>query len=385
MLCVIGAYWQPLPWLSAQSLAIIAVGTLALALHALGLQFANARQAPLMYTSISLTRGIAGLFVAVLLINQGLAGEGAALAFALGAAVSVIFFGWQMRRFACGGDAGLRRNMVTYGLPLGLTYLATMILDLSGRFIIGIRLGEEPVGPYAAGYDLVQQTVGAATNAIFLAAFPAVVRTWEESGAASARLALSRVLGFLLFLSPLLLMPFLALPQEISNVMFGPSMRDAAAVVMPWIALAILAGSFKSYYFDLAFQLTKRTSVQLYITFFMASLNVGVTLLLLPEFGIQGAAMAAAISFLVGAGLSWWCGREHALYDLKASQILAAGLVLTAVVFIARLVARNVDDDLQAVLAAGVVTTAVFVPLALVVNLGGIREQAFAYLNRRVS
>lgn len=384
-LCAVAAFMQPAPWVTPLSSAIVALGAVALALHALGLQFANARQAPILYGSISLTRAVIGLLLAIFLIDRGFAGEGTAFGFSLAAALSFGFLAWSLRNLRFPSDLALRREMTTYGLPLGVAFLATMTLDFSGRFIIGFVLGEASVAPYAVGYDLVQQIVGAVTNAVFLAAFPAVVRHWEQTDRDAASMALNRVLQFLLILTPLLMMPFLAIPKEIAQVMFGAPMRDTASSVMPWIAAGILIGAFKSYYLDVVFQLAKNTRAQLYITVIMASINILLTLFLLPRVGVEGAAMATTAAFASGAAISWWWGRRERLYRLDIAQLSITVMITLLVVTVGRVAAQTTGGGWSAVLAAGVAAGVTFVFAALLFNLGGVRGHAAVLLSRRAS
>jgi O-antigen/teichoic acid export membrane protein len=380
LLCFAAVHLQMLPWVTPFSTGVVALGAVALALHALGLQFANARQAPLMYGSISLIRAALGLFAAVFFINKGLSGEGAALGFAISAALSVGVLLWSLRKLTFSRDDSLRREMIQYGLPLGIAFLATMTLDFSGRFIIGFVLGEASVAPYALGYDLVQQIVGAATNAVFLAAFPSVVRQWEQSGSAAARSALQKVLQVMLILTPLLMMPFLAVPRELSEMMFGSQMPEIASAVMPWIATAIMIGAFKSYYLDVAFQLVKDSRTQLYITVVMAGINVVFTLLLLPRVGVVGAAMATTAAFATGAALSWWWGRRQGLYRLDAWQLSIAVMITIIVVVVGRWAAQTTVGGWAAILVASAAAGVAFVTTALLFDLGGVRGYAMSRL-----
>lgn len=321
-LTAIFAAWSPIPAIKPVLALAIGTGAIALGLHSLGLQVANARGQPISFGLLTASRGALALAVAVAFVQAGFGGFGAVFGFALASVVSVLIFGARRRTKVKHNSSALRRQMVVYGLPLTLTYLATMVLDVSDRFLIGWWLGTPAVAGYAAAYDLTQQVVGAAMNVLFLATYPRITAAWEAGGAPAAREAMRPLSRAILLGAPLVTGIFIGLAPEISRIVFGTAIRADAAQIMPWVAFAIAVGCIKSYYLDIAFQLAKVTHMQLRITAVMAVLNVVLNLFLLPHFGILGAAMATATSFTFGAILSWWFGRRLGIYPSGANDAL---------------------------------------------------------------
>lgn len=291
---------------------IITLGALGMGAYNLNLQIHNARSSPLQYGMLATSRAA---FVLALSASAALAGfgaNGALLGVGIGATISVYLFRNRWENLPSGHEQNknIRPQIIRYGTPLALTYAATMVIDVSDRFLIGWLYGPSSVGGYSASYDLTQQTVGVMLNVFFLSAFPKIVNTWESNGPKATSQSVRPLAHILLFLAGLSVGLFIGLAEEIVTFTIGPELRKDAILVMPWVAAAIAVGCIKGYLFDIPLQLEKRTGTLVKITLTMAIINLALNLLLLPKIGILGSAMSAAIAFSAGAGLSYLAGRS---------------------------------------------------------------------------
>lgn len=339
----------PLAGLPVAAGLMIGFGAAALGLHNLHLQIANSRGQPLRYGLITAMRAALALGLATVLILAGLGATGALVAFAIGCLLAVALFGTRWRAASVGDRKAVVRQLLTFGLPLSLASLSTMVLDTTDRFLIALWHGSAAVAGYAASYDLTQQTVGVALNVFFMAAYPRVTAAWEAGGADAAHATMVPLGRALLLAGPLLVALFTGFAPEIAALMFGSGIRADAGHVMPWIALAISIGCVKTYFLDVAFHLTRSVAILLRIALAMAAFSVALNLALIPSLGYLGAALAAVAAFTLGAALSWWFGRASGLYPHFAREALKAGLACAATVVVLRF----------------------FVPATLVENIGG--------------
>lgn len=326
------ALWQPLRAATPAFILAVGAGVVAMGAYSLRLQLANAQGQPMRYGLLTASRGALALVLAVLFTQLGFGGIGAVFGAVIACAICVLLFGAQVPSGATRSSPELRRQMVVYGLPLTVTYLATMVLDFADRFMIGWLLGASAVAAYAAAYDLPQQVVGAIMNVLFLAAYPRVTAAWEAGGASAALQAMRPLSRAMLLVAPLVTGIFIGWAPEISRAVFGASLRDEAIQVMPWVAFALGVGCFKSFYLDVAFQLAKVLHVQLRITAAMAVLNIALNLLLIPRYGVVGAAISTAVAFSAGAVMSWFLGRSLGVYPSGLREALSMLLVLGLVV-----------------------------------------------------
>lgn len=374
VLTVIYAAWSPTPAITPILALTIGGGAIAMGLYSLSLQVANARGLPLSYGLLTASRGAFALAAAVTFVVTGFGGTGAVLGVALACVLSVAFFGARRQTRVRHNTPELRRQMIVYGLPLTLTYFATMVLDVSDRFMIGWWLGAPAVAGYAAAYDLTQQLVGAIMNVLFLAAYPRVVSAWEAGGATAASQAMLPLSRAMLLGAPLVTGIFIGWASDISQIVFGISVRSDAAQIMPWVAFAIAVGCLKSYFLDIAFQLAKVTQMQVRITVVMAVLNVMLNLLLMPNFGVVGAAIATAAAFSVGAILSWWFGRRLGIYPARARDVISMFFTLLAIVMAMYISPKSSYGDIFNAVLRLLVGLAAYVTIISITDLAGARS-----------
>src|SRR6202012_3988054 len=93
-----------------------------------------------------------------------------------------------------------------------------------------------------------------------------------------------------------------------------------------------------TYYFHTAFTLSRRTGLLLAPMAVPALANVGLCLVLIPRFGLQGAMWATLASYAIGALASFTLGRRAIAlpvpWDVLAKALLASAAMAVAVVAI---------------------------------------------------
>lgn len=374
------AAWTPTPAVTPLLALVIGTGAIAMGFHTLAIQVANARDEPFRFGLLTASRGVLVLIGTVAFVRAGFGGVGAVLGVALANLLSVIFFAVRRQSKAPSNSPDLRRQLIAYGLPLTLTYLATVILDVSDRFLIAMWMGTSAVAGYAASYDLTQQTAGALLNVLFLVSYPKITRAWEEGRAPAARKAMLPLSRSMLIGVPLVVGIFIGLAPQISQLFFGEALRPEAANVMPWVAFAIGLSCLKSFFLDIAFQLAKETHMQLRITVAMAALNVVLNLLLMPKFGVVGAAMSTVAAFLSGAVMSWWYGRRIGVYPTVKGEVISMAFVLGALVFGTRIVPVIEGNDFLVGSVRLISGMFFFTSAVMITNLSSARSTLFNWL-----
>ncbi len=299
-------------------LGILFLITVALGLYTLALQVANAQSAPVRYGMLSWAKGGGSVLAGFILIHYEISERGALLGYLAGLSFAVLAFASKLGMTVKleSVDKRLAEKMFSYGLPLTLNSLAILIVDVADRLMIGKLLGAAHVAPYAVAYDLVQQSVGPVMNVLFLAAFPMIVKAFEGEGAEQTRIRLHTLGSRLIALGLPFAVGVSVLASDIVEIIFGNDYRQDAGVIMPWLAAAIFVGAFKSYFFDVVFQLRCASKYQGYIAILMAAVNILLNLLLLPYYGVIAAAWATLTAFSVGALASWIVGKS--MFSLPA-------------------------------------------------------------------
>ena len=106
----------------------------------------------------------------------------------------------------------------------------------------------------------------------------------------------------------------------------------------------------------------------------MAVINVILNIVLLPYFGVVGAAVATVIAFSIGAVLSWWNGRKLNIYSARLIDGIKMAIVLFIVAismrFIPELSLNNISKAIFT-LAIGFISYVIAIYLT---DLGDIRS-----------
>jgi O-antigen/teichoic acid export membrane protein len=79
--------------------------------------------------------------------------------------------------------------------------------------------------------------------------------------------------------------------------------------LLPVVAVAAALFGLKAFHFDIAFHLERNSTPLVASSAVAAVLNVALTVLAIPRFGILGAAYATVVAFSVALILSAWWGR----------------------------------------------------------------------------
>jgi len=322
-------------------IALVMALTWAQAWFDLNLQLVASRLEPHRYGFLSVAKATLALGLGTLLVVFGLKAHGPLLGLLvgiLGATLMLAWRAWRGARIAL-ADAGLFRDLWKYGLPLSIMSLLAFVVSSSDRFLLAWIMDKNAAGLYSAGYDLAQYTLGTLMVIVNLAAYPLVVRTLEQSGNDAVQAQLSRY-GLLLFAMALpATLGFIVLAGNIAHVVLGTAFSLSAAQLLPWFAIAALIGGLKALYYDLAFQLARRTQWQLWIVLAAAVINLLLNLLWIPIFGLLGAAYTTVLAYIVGLILSAWLGRR--IFPLPALstefvKVAAAALMMAVALWILR-------------------------------------------------
>ncbi len=314
------ALWAALPYFAFRSLALI------------NAEVHRARLEPWRYTMVESGQNLAGFALAlVFAAGFGWGAAGILLGFASGSAAVVLLDARLALHALRNGrpDAALRRELARFGLPLALSFALYAVVKLVDRFLIELHLGTADVGVYAAASQIVERAVAAAVSAVELAVFPLLV-----SAHARARQAGAAQLGWSAAALASVLLPaavgLVLVREHLAAVLVGPAFRPGVAGLIPWLVLAAAASAISALLFDQVFHLAKRSTMFLMTNGVAAAVSVALNLVLLPRYGLLGAAYAAAAATLTDLALSALIGRRLARIPVPFGQLARVGAATAA-------------------------------------------------------
>jgi O-antigen/teichoic acid export membrane protein len=295
-------------------------------------EYARGSLQPWHYMRLQVVRSASFVLLGLVFVVSGAGWWGPLAGVAAGMMLAVAF-AWRRdwsdaRPFI---DRALLAKVGYYGIPLSLTVALTVVISSSDRYLIALLLGEDAAGLYSVAVDFTSQTLTLLMMAVYMAAFPLAVRAWEERGAAAARERMGTNASLLLAVGVPCVVGLTVLAPGIAHSFLGKNYRGAAAAIIPIVAIGTFLAGLKAYHFDAAFQFAHRTVSQVWIVLFAAVVNIGLNLLAIPRWGINGAATASVVAYLIAIVLTLLIGRRHVALPIPAGpalKVLLAGAVM---------------------------------------------------------
>ncbi|MDP2761378.1 MAG: oligosaccharide flippase family protein [Sideroxyarcus sp.] len=237
------------------------------------------------------------------------------------------------RQFIFVFDWDLIKRGVTFSWPLIPTLLVAWVLNWSDSIFIANYCSMNDVGIYSMGYK-ISMVILMVSGAFSTAFYPVFFRKANEKDQVAARQSIysiihvaSRgfiVLGFLLAL----------FAEDVVRLLLDEKYHDSYLVIriilMSHILSAIMGISSNLYY-----QQTKRSKLQLAVVSGSAVINLILNYLLVPRFGMYGAAYATVISMVVLTIMHYQFSKQCYFIEIFWGKLLvwiglAVLIVLTA-------------------------------------------------------
>jgi O-antigen/teichoic acid export membrane protein len=241
--------------------------------------------------------------------------------------------------------------LVKFSLPLMLAGVFTTCTDLADRFILAHFYDSQKVGIYSFSYKIANVMY------IYVIAFRTawVPHAIKKYGAEGYSEHFGRVftkylfMALSIFLSVSLLVPVLFDVKLSSTIyLFNPAYRSGITI-LPFILLGYLCNGIVS--FNSIFPYTRGNS-----TYFLLSdaiafvLNITLNLILIPTWGMNGAALATLISFVIPAFYMYSISRNVISVSYQKTSLLVFVGAALALFIIGILLGNVIIDVLLLVL-----------------------------------
>jgi O-antigen/teichoic acid export membrane protein len=243
--------------------------------------------------------------------------------------------------------------MNRFGVPLMPTALFLWTTNFSDRlFLVGLADTTE-VGLYSVGVRLASAMVLLLTA--FRLAWPAFAYSIEDER--EARRTYAFVLTYLVLLSTWVATGLALLSPWVVDWIAAPAFAESSRVVGP---LAFSTVAFAGYVVvAIGVGRARRTQFNWVVTGAAAAVNVALNLLLIPPYGMMGAAIATIAAYTtMFAGMAWWAQRIYPVPYQWRRVFTAAGAGIALVV-----VGKLVGGGFPVAFGLGLVYPLVLLPL----------------------
>lgn len=295
-----------------ESLALLSVGTAAAMVliqpFSMKLQFEE-RAGRLIVLNLVSTVLVVGLcLLAVVVLERGVRGlwEGRLAAHALSLLVFAAHFPVS-RLFTF--SRSVARELLRHGLPMVPSFASIFVLLQANRYILGRLDGLDSVGIYSAGVQL-GAVMGLAVSAFSTAWTPYFMSFGQRSE--EAKLLFSRAMSYYVLGFGSLSLMFYAVARPVLLLLTAPAFHPGYQVVGHAATAQLAVGVFNLLLPPCCF--AREIKYAGVVQIVAALLSVGLNLLLIPLWGMHGAALALVLGALSMAVLMWGWNRSQSAY-----------------------------------------------------------------------
>ncbi len=372
-------------WTDGFSRVFIILGTLLLwsqAWFEISLEIPRSRLQPFLYGRIFLTKTVASVLLSATLAYMGYGAYGLLSGLIAGELISIVLFtrkDWGSAKVKK-PEKQIVATLLTYGLPLTVSFILNFVINSSDRIMITWLLDSEATGLYSVGYDLSKQSLWVLMISINLASYPLAIKALEQRGFQAAQEQLARNAALLVGITLPTATGLAILAPNLAGVFLGESFQTAAPIIMPWIAFGALLGGFTNFYLVQSFQLGKNTKMQIWPFAAAAILNLVLNLLLLPVYGIVGAAYATVAAYFTNLILCWIIGKRIFPMPIPYADILK--IIIATILMVFLLIFLTEYDGVPGLVLQIFAGALIYGAGAFLFNVAGVRSQLIAALRK---
>ena len=288
-------------------------------------------------------------------------------------AILSLYYGRESYAFSF--DRKCLGMMIRYSAPLVPGSIAFFAMQYVDRYALNELRGLEDVGLYGIGARLAS-LVNLFLIGFQRAWFPIVMKTYKTPGAQEQ---FSSVFRYFVFASSTVIMVVSVFSEEILLLLTTAEFSQGYVVVPLLLASAVLACIGN--YFSFGIQIRKKSAIRLYINLAGLVLNIALNLVLIPVFGLVGAALATFSSFLIMAVVAMTLSQKLYWVPYQWHRIIAASGM--AVVLSNVLVGYSLEHTTEMLLFKALLTILALIIMARVLKIAGLRD-VYTLIRRRV-
>lgn len=186
------------------------------------------------------------------------------------------------------------KDMLKFGMPLIFVGIFNWILQVSDRILLQKLATTDQVGLYSLGFRFagILTILAIAPFSMAWGAYCFQIATTDK-----AKETFKVIATYWFFALSFLGLGVLLFSPPVIKLMAAEPFWTASQVVLPLVFMTVVSGMYTI--FDLGINIAKKTHYMTFIVGLGAALNVILNILLIPKYGMMGAAFASFFSFLL--------------------------------------------------------------------------------------
>jgi len=272
-----------------------------------------------LFMILYLKLGLIGLYLAYLL------GEGSICFFL------VLIYRANMGKSLYSFSRPIFRETFKYGFPLLIQNFARQIMVQGNKLIIAPLLGTSNVGLFSLGYSVCSYIETFVTTPLQMALIPICMNMWAEKGRKETEEFLSNYLRYFFLLSFPIVFGLTAIGRTLIYVLATTKFIESAEII-PYIIIGVLLNGGDFVFFS-GLYLSKNTLKITKIACFVAVFYLLANFILIPLFGLLGAAWATLLTYILSPTLGYINSSKYIKIKFPIKS-MARYLVFSVVMFL---------------------------------------------------
>jgi len=297
---IVLAWAMPLPWdLSrvgaADLVALLVVAVLLSSLEMMGRAYFRARRLVKFHSALVVADALGFVALAALALYAGLGLKGVLGAWVVnkGALLVVEWVSISRSTGTFSFDAGLLKRFLRYGIPLLPLGLFASLMHLGDRYVIAYYHDWGLSGAYSAGY-LLGNLGGLSFGPVFHILGPTIAALWERGEKRQVEEHMSFALKYCLIAAVPLVVTVAVLARPLMRLL-AEEAYEVEPLVIGLIAVGVMV-FMASGILQEGIRLQKKTGKITLIYGGCAGLNLALNFLVVPDWGMRGAAAATLLT-----------------------------------------------------------------------------------------
>ncbi len=299
----------PSSWVnSVYYAAVFCVGH---AMHEMGAACLRQYNEGAKFAAVTILRHIIGVPLAVTFVLNDGGFEGAVIGMSIGAALTG----------ACALGIAVRRSGVvvpeiksikiyfSFGFPLAVVSSTSTYFTMLSQSVLAYLVGIEAVGYFAAAHSLAMRSLRLPMGTLSRVVAPSIFRSYETMGRSSSNRELDRYFSFLALISVPILVALICATDVFTKTLFQPNFAAETSKYLRVLALASFILGLQGAYFSFSFMRSKKTLLQLVITFVMLIVHAILCFSFVIFFGADGASYAFLATSIVSLSAYYYFGQ----------------------------------------------------------------------------
>jgi O-antigen/teichoic acid export membrane protein len=264
-------------------------------------------------------------------------------------------------------------RLLRFGWPISVAGILDSVGTYADRLILITLIDASAAGVYALSFEVARQSMWLALNAASMAGTPLVLHALVGSGRSEGRAQMTRYFTLLIALTLPAGCGLMAIAHNLSATVIGEQYREGAFILVPIVAAVYMVRGIRIFYTDFALEAAKRSDLLLPVYLVSTIANIVANLVLIPQYGIAGAGIAALLSNLAGLVVSAILARR--VFPLGFPLAETAKIAVACAAMVAVLLPTRGHDGLAMLVAQVGLGAAAYGLVVLALDVNGVRRR----------